>query len=136
MDKVGQEYDGVINSVMSFGMFVSLENTVEGLVHISNMLDDYYEYHEKELSLVGKSTHKTYTMGDPIKVRLIRADAQQRQVDFEPVLTAEEQERADAEKQRRQEVKRSFSNRRQQNSNTDHKHKYSGNRSNKYERKS
>ncbi|MCO6542666.1 MAG: ribonuclease R [Lactobacillus sp.] len=136
MDKVGQEYDGVINSVMSFGMFVSLENTVEGLVHISNMLDDYYEYHEKELSLVGKSTHKTYTMGDPIKVRLIRADAQQRQVDFEPVLTAEEQERADAEKQRRQEAKRSFSNRRRQNSNTDHKHKYSGNRSNKYERKS
>lgn len=127
MDKVGQEYDGVINSVMSFGMFVSLENTVEGLVHISNMLDDYYEYHERELSLVGKSTHKTYTMGDPIKVRLIRADAQQRQVDFEPVLTAEEQERADAEKQRRQEAKRSFSNRRRQNSNTDHKHKYSGN---------
>ncbi|RHW47327.1 ribonuclease R [Bombilactobacillus bombi] len=136
MDKVGQEYDGVINSVMSFGMFVSLENTVEGLVHISNMLDDYYEYHEKELSLVGKSAHKTYTMGDPIKVRLIRADAQQRQVDFEPVLTAEEQERADAEKQRRQEAKRSFSNRRRQNSNIDHKHKYSGNRSNKYERKS
>lgn len=136
MDKVGQEYDGVINSVMSFGMFVALENTVEGLVHISNMLDDYYEYHEKELSLVGKSTHKTYTMGDPIKVRLIRADAQQRQVDFEPVLTAEEQERADAEKQRRQEAKRSFSNRRRQNSNTDHKHKYSGNRSNKYECKS
>lgn len=127
MDKVGQEYDGVINSVMSFGMFVALENTVEGLVHISNMLDDYYEYHERELSLVGKSTHKTYTMGDPIKVRLIRADAQQRQVDFEPVLTAEEQERADAEKQRRQEAKRSFSNRRRQNSNTDHKHKYSGN---------
>ncbi|MBA1434667.1 ribonuclease R [Bombilactobacillus bombi] len=127
-DKVGQEYEGVINSVTSFGMFVSLENTVEGLVHISNMLDDYYEYHEQELALVGKTTHKTYTMGEPIKVRLIRADAQQRQVDFEPVLTPEEQKRADAEKKRRQEAKQhSFSNRRQ---------KYSGKRSNKYERKS
>lgn len=100
-DKVGQVFEAVISSVTSFGMFIALENTVEGLVHISNLLDDYYEFHEKELALVGKRTHKTYKMGDPIKVRLIRADAQQRQVDFEPVLTAEEQERVKIEQQRR-----------------------------------
>lgn len=100
-DKVGQVFEAVISSVTSFGMFIALENTVEGLVHISNLLDDYYEFHEKELALVGKRTHKTYKMGDPIKVRLIRADAQQRQLDFEPVLTAEEQERVKIEQQRR-----------------------------------
>ncbi|UQS83413.1 ribonuclease R [Bombilactobacillus thymidiniphilus] len=101
-DKVGQKFEGVISGVTSFGMFVSLDNTVEGLIHISNMLDDYYEYNEKMLSMVGKTTHKIYTMGDPIEVKLIRADAEQRQVDFEPVLTLEEQKVADKEKARRE----------------------------------
>lgn len=125
-DKVGQVFEAVISSVTSFGMFIALENTVEGLVHISNLLDDYYEFHEKELALVGKRTHKTYKMGDPIKVRLIRADAQQRQVDFEPVLTAEEQERVKIEQQRRAQSKpHSFSK----------KHRASKrSRTNKYER--
>lgn len=120
-DKVGQEFEGVISGVTSFGMFVSLENTVEGLIHISNMLDDYYEYNEKALSMIGKRTHKVYTMGDSIKVKLIRADAQQRQVDFEPVLSPEEQERADAEKQRREQEHQKFLQR----------HKNSGRRSQK-----
>ena len=125
-DKVGQVFEAVISSVTSFGMFIALENTVEGLVHISNLLDDYYEFHEKELALVGKRTHKTYKMGDPIKVRLIRADAQQRQVDFEPVLTAEEQERVKIEQQRRAQSKpHSFSKKRRASKRS---------RTNKYER--
>lgn len=125
-DKVGQVFEAVISSVTSFGMFIALENTVEGLVHISNLLDDYYEFHEKELALVGKRTHKTYKMGDPIKVRLIRADARQRQVDFEPVLTAEEQERVKIEQQRRAQSKpHSFSKKRRASKRS---------RTNKYER--
>ena len=136
MDKVGQEFDGVINSVTSFGMFVSLENTVEGLIHISNMLDDYYEFHEQELSLVGKRTHKTYTMGEAIRVRLIRADAQQRQVDFELVLTPEEQKRADEEKKRRLAAKpQGRSRHRFNNKNNSAKTKNTNSRKNKYERK-
>ena len=135
-DKVGQEFDGVINSVTSFGMFVSLENTVEGLIHISNMLDDYYEFHEQELSLVGKRTHKTYTMGEAIRVRLIRADAQQRQVDFELVLTPEEQKRADEEKKRRLAAKpQGRSRHRFNNKNNSAKTKNTNSRKNKYERK-
>ncbi|WP_407647503.1 ribonuclease R [Bombilactobacillus apium] len=106
-DKVGQTFDAIISSVTSFGMFVSLENTVEGLVHISNLLDDYYEFNEQALSMVGKRTHHTYTMGDPIKVKLIRADAEQRQVDFAPILTPEQQKLADAEQQRRNQFRRS-----------------------------
>lgn len=125
-DKVGQVFEAVISSVTSFGMFIALENTVEGLVHISNLLDDYYEFHEKELALVGKRTHKTYKMGEPIKVRLIRADAQQRQVDFEPVLTVEEQERVKIEQQRRAQSKsHSFSKKRRASKRS---------RTNKYER--
>ncbi|UQS81660.1 ribonuclease R [Bombilactobacillus folatiphilus] len=126
-DKVGQVFDGVISGVTSFGMFVSLENTVEGLIHISNMLDDYYEFNEKALSMIGKRTHKVYTMGESIKVRLLRADAEQRQVDFEPVLTSQEQERADAEKKRRAEEHEKFLQRRKNN----HHRK---NTSGKYER--
>lgn len=145
-DKVGQTFDAVISSVVSFGMFVSLENTVEGLVHISNMLDDYYEFNEKTMSMVGKRTHKVYTMGESIKVKLIRADAEQRQIDFEIVLTPEEQKRADAERKRREEAKsHSFSNHRHGRGSNNHHNggngghnnhgkRYSGNRSSKYER--
>ncbi|WP_338216340.1 ribonuclease R [Companilactobacillus muriivasis] len=94
-DQVGNTFDAVVSSVTSFGMFIQLDNTVEGLIHISNMKDDFYEYDEKSMSMHGRGTGKTFRVGEPIKVKLIRADVEHRQIDFERVLTPEEQEQAD-----------------------------------------
>lgn len=94
-DQVGNTFDAVVSSVTSFGMFIQLDNTVEGLIHISNMKDDFYEFDEKSLSMHGRGTGKTFKVGQPIKVKLIRADVEHRQIDFERVLTPEEQEQAD-----------------------------------------
>lgn len=94
-ENVGEEYNGVVGSATSFGIFVTLENTVEGLVHISNMHDDFYEFDEKQLALVGKRTHKTYKIGQPVKVKLVRADLDSRKLDFEVVLPPEEQKKVD-----------------------------------------
>ena len=80
-DKVGNIYDAVISSVTSFGLFVMLENTIEGLIHIKNM-PDYYEYDEKTGTLSGNYTKVVYNIGDRIKVRLIGASKEKRQIDF------------------------------------------------------
>ena len=80
---IGEVYDGIISSVTSFGIFVELPNLVEGLVHISNIPGDYYEYVPELLSLIGKSTKKTYRIGDKLKVRVISASKETAQIDFE-----------------------------------------------------
>ena len=82
---IGEEYEGIISSVTSFGFFVELPNLVEGLVHISNISGDYYEYIPELLSLVGKSTKKTYRIGDKIKVLVAGASKETAQIDFEIV---------------------------------------------------
>lgn len=84
-EHVGETFNAVVSSVMKFGLFVSLENTVEGLIHISNMQDDYYEYVEKHMALVGRCYHRIFQIGQPIQVKLIRVDKDQREVDFELV---------------------------------------------------
>ncbi|MGX4763657.1 ribonuclease R [Holzapfeliella sp. JNUCC 72] len=93
IDKVGDSFDAVISSVTSFGMFVALENTVEGLIHITNLKDDFYSFDEKQLTLVGKKTNRQFKIGQPIKVTLIRADLEQRQIDFEIYDEKVEQEK-------------------------------------------
>ncbi|MCD9218920.1 ribonuclease R [Lactobacillus delbrueckii subsp. lactis] len=82
-DQVGNKFEAVVSSVTSFGMFVQLENTVEGLIHISNLKDDYYSYDEKSMTLTGRTTHKKYKVGMPIKVVLTNANVEQHQLDFE-----------------------------------------------------
>ena len=82
---IGEEYEGIISSVTSFGFFVELPNLVEGLVHISNIPGDYYEYIPELLSLVGKNTKKTYRIGDKIKVLVAGASKETAQIDFEIV---------------------------------------------------
>ena len=86
-----QKFDAVISSVTSFGFFVELENGVEGLVHVSAIDNDYYNYIESEFSLIGERTGKTFSIGDSVRVKLVRANVQKRQLDFELVesLTAE-----------------------------------------------
>ena len=84
-DHIGETFDAVVSSVMKFGLFVELPNTVEGLIHISAMNDDYYEYVEKQMALVGRSNHHIFRIGQPVKVKLLRVDKDQREVDFEMV---------------------------------------------------
>jgi ribonuclease R len=84
-DAVGQTFAGFISGVKSFGFFVELPNTVEGLIHVSNLNDDYYLYDEKHLMLVGEHTKKIFRIGDPIKVKVTRVNIEERQIDFELV---------------------------------------------------
>jgi ribonuclease R len=85
-DFVGQVFEGTISGVTSFGFFVELPNTVEGLVHVSTLTDDYYQYVEKQLMLIGDFTKKIYRIGDPVKVVLVKVNVEERLIDFEVVL--------------------------------------------------
>lgn len=80
--KVGQEFMGTIISITGFGMFIQLPNTVEGLVHVSMMDDDYYRFDEDHLVMIGERTGKVFRIGQPIKVKLMRADVEEVQIDF------------------------------------------------------
>lgn len=91
-EKIGEEYEGIISSVTSFGMFVELPNTIEGLVHISNMDDDYYVYDERHLSLIGEKTKKIYKLGDDIKIKVAKVDLATHDIYFDIVKSEEEQE--------------------------------------------
>lgn len=79
---VGQSFEGRISSITSFGLFVELENGVDGLVHISMMDDDYYEYDETHFVLYGRRTGKEYHLGETVTVTLIKADTERKQIDF------------------------------------------------------
>lgn len=81
-DKVGQEFMGTIISITGFGMFIQLPNTVEGLVHVSMMDDDYYRFDEDHLVMIGERTGKVFRIGQPIKVKLMRANVEEVQIDF------------------------------------------------------
>ena len=82
---IGEEFIGKISSVTSFGMFVELDNLIEGLVHISTLKGDYFNYVPELLSMVGKSTKKTYRLGDKVKVRCVAASKEAAMIDFEIV---------------------------------------------------
>ncbi len=84
--KEGEEFAGIISGVTSFGFFVELENTVEGLIHVTRMEDDYYYFDEARHTLVGEVTGKKYQLGDEVTVRLDRVNKAMRSVDFSPVL--------------------------------------------------
>lgn len=80
---VGDEFEAVISNVTSFGIFVRLENTVEGLISFDNINDlDYYIYDDKKHRLIGKETGKTFKIGDKLKVKLIRSDIKLKEIDF------------------------------------------------------
>ncbi|MCQ6275673.1 ribonuclease R [Bacillus sp. V3B] len=84
-DKIGEEYDGIIGSVTNFGMFVELPNTIEGLVHVSYMTDDYYRFDERHLAMIGERTGNVYRIGDEITVRVVNVNKDERSIDFEIV---------------------------------------------------
>ena len=80
---IGEEYDGIISSITSFGIFVELENTVEGMIRFDKLGDEYFVYDEDHKTLLGEKTKTMYHIGDKIKIRVIRADKNSRQIDFE-----------------------------------------------------
>jgi ribonuclease R len=82
-EKVGEVFEGVISGVTAFGFFVELKDIfVEGLVRVTSLYDDYYHYHEKRYCLVGERTHKTFKIGDGVRVRVDRVDVERRHIDF------------------------------------------------------
>ena len=87
LDKVGEEYEGIVSGVTSFGMFVELSNSVEGLIRLSDMHDDYYHFHERQMSLIGERTSRVYRIGDEVKVRVARVNIDERSIDFEMLET-------------------------------------------------
>jgi ribonuclease R len=84
-ERIGEEYEGIISSVTNFGMFVELRNTVEGLVHISNMDDDYYIYDEDHLCLIGERTKNKYRLGDEVKIKVAKVDMGSYEIYFDLV---------------------------------------------------
>jgi len=83
LDKVGQEYSGIISGVTNFGMFVELENTVEGLIRMSDMYDDYYSFHEQHMALIGERTSNIFRIGDSVRIRVMRVNLDEYTIDFE-----------------------------------------------------
>ena len=79
---LGEVYEGVISGVTRWGAYVELPNTVEGLVHVSNMMDDHYEYVEDSYEMVGEHTGKTYRLGQPVKIKVLSVDKLSRTIDF------------------------------------------------------
>ena len=82
-ERIGEEFEAIISSVTSFGLFAELPNTIEGLIHITALDDDYYIYDEAHLCLIGERTKKVYKLGDEVKVRCSRVDIDNREVYFD-----------------------------------------------------
>jgi ribonuclease R len=83
-DHIGERYTGIVVGVTNFGVFVSLPNAVEGLMHVSHLEDDYYLFLEDALMLMGKHTRKRYRMGDRVDVKILASNPTQRQIDLIP----------------------------------------------------
>ena len=78
---VGEEYDAVVSSIVKFGLFVELPNTVEGLIHITN-LPEFYHFNERDLTLRGEKSGTTFRVGQQIRIRVERADKMTGEIDF------------------------------------------------------
>ena len=81
-DKIGKEYDGVISSVTSFGIFVELPNTVEGLIRFEDIDGDYYDYDENRKILIARNSNNTFKLGDKVKIKVKYASKAKKIVDF------------------------------------------------------
>ncbi|HAL09691.1 ribonuclease R [Mammaliicoccus vitulinus] len=82
---VGEVFTGIISSVANFGMFVELENTIEGMVHMSNLTDDYYNFDERNMAIIGERQAKVFRIGDKVEVKVINVNVDERMIDFQVV---------------------------------------------------
>ena len=97
-ERIGEEFSAIISSVTSFGLFAELPNTIEGLIHITALDDDYYVYDEAHLCLIGERTKKVYRLGDEVKVRCSRVDIDNREVYFDLIEEETKEEIIPSEK--------------------------------------
>jgi ribonuclease R len=95
---IGEEFDGVISGVTAYGMYVELENGVEGMVHISSLTDDYYEFFEEKYALMGTHTNKLYRLGDKVRIEVLQVNLAERNIDF--IMAGENEAMRDYIKQR------------------------------------
>ena len=84
-DHIGEEFEGTIDSIMNFGMFICLPNMIEGLVKYENIKGDYFEFNEDVNMLIGKRTGKKYRLGQKVRVKCIAASKDNSTIDFELV---------------------------------------------------
>lgn len=89
-DRVGEEFVGIVSSVTSFGMFIELDNTVEGLVRLADMNDDYYIFDENTFTILGERTKKMYRIGDVVKIRVEKVNVDFKEIDFKLLGKIEE----------------------------------------------
>lgn len=90
--RIGKEYDGVISGVTSWGLYVELPNTVEGLIRVNDLTGDYFVFDEEHMELVGEMTRKSYKLGQKIRVQVADTDKLTRTIDFIPAKWQEEDE--------------------------------------------
>ena len=88
-DKIGEEYIGIVSSITSFGMFVELESTVEGLIRFENMGNEYFIYDENRKTLIGEKTNRVFKIGDEVKIQVIEANKELRKIAFKLVENKE-----------------------------------------------
>ncbi|OIJ18031.1 ribonuclease R [Anaerobacillus alkalidiazotrophicus] len=93
-DKIGEQFEGMISGVTNFGIFVELPNTIEGLVHVSYLTDDYYHYDEKQYAMIGERTGNVFRIGDEIEIKVIGVNTEEASIDFEVVGMKARKERA------------------------------------------
>ena len=84
-DKIGEEFEGIISSVTNFGMFIELPNTIEGLVHVTNMTDDYYRFDDRQMMMIGERGGKQFRIGDEVTIRVSAVKPEESAIDFEIV---------------------------------------------------
>ena len=82
-NKVGEDFEGIISNITNWGIYVELPNTVDGMVSLSTLVDDHYIFQKDSMKLIGEHTKKTYSLGDKVKVQLVRANREERTLDFE-----------------------------------------------------
>ncbi len=82
--RIGEEYDGVISGVTNWGLYVELPNTVEGLIHVNELTEDYFIFNQEKMELVGELTRTTYKLGQKIRIQVVGTDKLTRTIDFIP----------------------------------------------------
>ena len=85
MDHIGEQFNGIISSVLNFGMFVELPNLIEGLVRLDSLKGDYYTYDETTFTIRGNKDKRGYRLGDSVRVKVVAADKEKRTIDFEVI---------------------------------------------------
>lgn len=104
VDKVGEKFQGIISSVTNFGLFIELPNTIEGLVHVSAMKGDYYQFHQNLLAMIGERTGKVYRIGDEVEVEVAKVDVDGREIDFKLLSEGKDSERAKGSRQKQKPI--------------------------------